>query len=382
MNTREIRKRIQELNRLSYLYYNGQTSVSDQVWDNLVQELKNATPKSLEARRLVANFFNQVGAPVDRKAKKVKHDHPMLSLNTMIDRSKDRKLKELLQKTTTEDNPIWVFEHKLDGIALSLVYEDGHLVHAATRGNGIVGEDVTHLIQGVQGILPTIPPDPGRVTIRGEVVIPKDTQLDGYNNLRNAASGILRGKDPSLKHHLHFVAYDLIMPSGLRDYTSQKAKMDYLQNIGFKTSVICQLWSVDDIIAYYQHEYDQIVSKSLYECDGIVVKIDDIQRQKELGHTAKYPRWAFALKRNNQDAITTILEISEQTGKTGKVTPVAYLEPVKLGTVTVSKISLYSRKYVQDKGIREGQRITITRAGGVIPVFKSIVENDADTSWS
>lgn len=323
----------------------------------------------------------------------VTHEVPMLSLDNVFSadefRDFDRKARERLGDLLGPAGDLFAHAHitycaepKLDGLAISLLYEHGQLVRAATRGDGATGEDITHNARTI----PSIPlrllgeTPPARLEVRGEVVMPKAgffklnerAAAQGeklFANPRNAAAGSLRQLDPRIaaRRPLEFYAYGAVQAVGIDFPGSQYETLMRLGTLGFRVSQEVRRGSGAEFVLSY---YDDVQSRRdglPYEIDGVVIKVDSVRWQQELGFVSRAPRWATAFKFPAQEAITTVASIEFQVGRTGALTPVARLSPVFVGGVTVSNATLHNFDEIERMDVRVGDSVVIYRAGDVIP---------------
>ena len=381
----------EELWNHNYRYYVlDEPTVPDAEYDRLFRELKQLEQDHPE---LVTEDSptQRVGAPPLDMFEQVTHRVPMLSLDNVFNeeelQSFDKRIRERLE---TEDNIEYVCEPKLDGLAVSLMYEQGKLVQAATRGDGQTGEDITRNIRTIHSIpLKLRGKDfPPQIEVRGEVFMP----LEGFNrfnenaaangekvfaNPRNAAAGSLRQLDSSVtaKRPLDIYAYGVGYVAGAE---LPKQHYDILQSLkkwGFKINPeISVVTGADECNAYHDHLLEKRDSLG-YEIDGIVYKVNSIKLQQELGFVSRAPRWATAHKFPAQEEMTVLKDVEFQVGRTGAITPVARLEPVSVGGVTVSNATLHNMDEVQRMDLRIGDTVVIYRAGDVIPkVVRTVPE--------
>lgn len=340
---------------------------------------------------------NRVGFKPLEKFEKVTHDVPMLSLSNAFDaedmKDFDERIKRFLNLSDNEQISYWG-EPKIDGLSCSLLYEDGHLVRAATRGDGQTGEDITHNVKTISEIPHHLSkPYPNRVEIRGEIYMRKDDFLKlneariaqneaPFANPRNAAAGSVRQLDPRIaaSRPLSFFAYDI---KGLDAETlkTQEGLRDQLKRWHFvpnQPSNLCH--TLKDIEDYSRHLEEERAHLK-HDIDGIVFKVNDLTLQERLGYVARAPRWAIARKFTAEKALTYLEKITIQVGRTGTLTPVANLEPVNVGGVIVSRATLHNEDEIKRKDIREGDMVEIQRAGDVIPqVIRSFPEKRASDS--
>ena len=322
----------------------------------------------------------------------VQHQLPMLSLDNAFSeeelREFHRRVSDRLELEDDADTLRYMAEPKLDGAAVSLLYENGQLVRGATRGDGMKGEDITHNVRTIESVpLRLIGEDyPESLEVRGEVYMPK-AGFEAYNeraraagektfvNPRNAAAGSLRQLDPKLtaERPLDIYVYSVGLVEGGNLPGNHSEILDQLQDWGFK---ICPerrvVEGIDGCLAFYK-EIGARRNSLGYEIDGVVYKVDNLLQQRELGSVSRAPRWAIAHKFPAQEELTTVLVVEFQVGRTGAVTPVARLEPVFVGGVTVSNATLHNIDELHRKDVRVGDTVTIRRAGDVIPEVVGVI---------
>lgn len=385
---KELEKLREELNYHGHRYYVlDDPEIPDAEYDRLfrrLQEIENSNPELVS----LDSPTRRVGAAPLKQFASVAHEVPMLSLDNAFSeedlRAFDKRIKERLK---TEEIMIYACEPKYDGIAVSLMYMGGVLERAATRGDGSTGEDITDNVRTIRSIPLRLSGEhiPSVLEVRGEIYISKD----GFNkmnqqalekgekvfvNPRNAAAGSLRQLDSSItaKRPLAMCAYSV----GKVEGDLPQNHLGVLQKLsawGFSVSDQRQLaQGVDECIAYY-NEMSNKRDALAYDIDGIVFKVDSFDLQKKLGFVSRAPRWAIAYKFPAQEATTILNSVEFQIGRTGAVTPVAKLEPVKVGGVTVSNASLHNRDEIERLGLRIGDTVVVHRAGDVIPKVVSVV---------
>ncbi|MDZ7662720.1 NAD-dependent DNA ligase LigA [Thiohalophilus sp.] len=388
----KVKKRINELREQidyhNYRYYVlDDPEIPDAEYDRLMRELEE-----LEAEHpdLVTpdSPTQRVGATPLSAFEEVKHELPMLSLGNAFDegevRAFDRRAREKLQVETIE----YAVEPKLDGLAISLLYENGKLVRGATRGDGTTGEDVTQNVRTIE----TIPLKlrgsdyPARLEVRGEVIIAKQDfeQLNKtreqagektFANPRNAAAGSLRQLDARLtaKRPLSFYCYGAGLVEGAELPDRHSATLDQLREWGMRTNPETRVVEgIQGCLDYYQTMQEKR-DKLDYEIDGLVYKVNRRDQQEQLGFVSRAPRWAIAHKFPAQEEMTRLVGIDVQVGRTGALTPVARLEPVHVGGVTVSNATLHNQDEIDRLDVRVGDTVIIRRAGDVIPQVVSVV---------
>jgi DNA ligase (NAD+) len=385
-----LREQIREHNH--YYYVEDAPRISDADYDALLRELRQledahpelVTPDSPTQR---------VGAPPASHFARVQHRVPMLSLGNAFNEEDLYAWLERVRRLLSDDAALaFVVEPKMDGLAVALTYENGHLVRGATRGNGEVGEDITANLRTVQAIPLTLRSPaqgsiPRLIEVRGEAFI-RLPDFETLNqrlaeagerlaaNPRNAAAGSLRQKNPAItaERPLRFFAYGVGHTEGVA-LRSQWETLTYVRDLGMPVNHDARrLEAFDEVVAYCR-EWMERRDALDYEADGMVIKIDDVQQQNELGVVGRDPRWAIAFKFPAREAITRLHTISVNVGRTGVVTPGAELAPVQLGGVTVRSASLHNADYIHERDIRIGDYVSVKRAGDVIPyVIGPVVE--------
>jgi DNA ligase (NAD+) len=370
----ELREKIEKAN---YEYHAlDRPTISDEAYDALMRELQ-----SLEAAHpeLVTpeSPTQRVGAPASRRFAPVQHAAPMLSLSNAFSEEELRAFDQRVRKLLGRDDVGYVCELKIDGLAMNLTYDDGKFVQGATRGDGLVGEDVTGNLRTIKSIpLSLREPKKGRVDVRGEVYLPtasfeatnKERAERGeplFANPRNAAAGAVRQLDPkaTAKRNLAMWAYSA---AGL-EVASQKELLERLGNLGMRVNPHWRTAKTLDEVIRFIEEWKERRHTLDYGTDGVVVKVDRIADQERLGYVARSPRWATAFKFPAEQATTTIEDILVYVGRMGTLTPVAALAPVLVGGTTVKRATLHNLDEVRRLDVRKGDRVVIQRAGDVIP---------------
>ncbi|MFP4458465.1 MAG: NAD-dependent DNA ligase LigA [Candidatus Zixiibacteriota bacterium] len=395
---KKLRKLIREHN---YHYYvENEPVISDEEYDSLFDRLKKLEEENPD---LITEDSptQRVGAEIQDGFSTYEHRVPMLSLSKVISFEKFKDFHErILKKLSKSDieNPDfdYVAEPKLDGLALEIIYEDGHLVKAATRGNGVVGEDVTQNVRTIKPIPLVLNSDkedvPATIEARGEVIFKKkdfekmnqkrrDEGKDEFANARNAASGSLRQLDPSVtaERPLSAFFYDIGTLDGV-SLDSHSEQLEYMRNLGIPTVEDSGKLENPDAVKDYFEKISEKRESLPYEIDGVVIKVNRLDYHETLGSISRSPRWAIAWKFPSQSAMTKLDDIIWNVGRTGAVTPVAILEPVEIGGVTVKRASLHNEDLIAEKDIRVGDRIMVKRAGDVIPYVEESLDEFRDGS--
>ena len=375
----DIKKRVEELTKIlndaNYNYYvKDEPTITDQEYDKYMRELEDI---ELEYPDYASKNSptKRVGGEVIEKFLKVVRDKPMLSISDVF--SED-EVRDFIKKVEDEVSPEYVCEQKIDGLGVSLIYEAGKLVRGVTRGDGLVGEDITHNVRTIKSI-PLELTKPINIEVRGEIFMHKST-LEKLNkkreeegkpklqNVRNAAAGSIRQLDSKVaaERELDNFVYYLPNPSDFGIKTHLEA-LQFMGDLGFKINPHNKLVkNIDEIIAYIEKEGNTRKSLS-YEIDGIVIKVNDVSLQEKLGNTAKYPRWAVAYKFPAEEVLTKLTDIIFTVGRTGRITPNAVLEPVIVMGSTIRRATLHNEDYVNMKGLKIGDIVSIRKAGDVIP---------------
>lgn len=389
----DVEKKIEnlrkEIERYSYYYYTkNQSLISDIEFDKMLKELEELEKRYPQFKKEISPT-KKVGAIdlKESKFKKVVHKKPMLSLSNSYNIEDMKAFMERVDKSVDNNEKLeYILELKLDGASISVQYENGKLVRAVTRGDGIEGEDVTENILAIESI-PKYLKESVTLEVRGEIVLPisnfkklneerEKTGEEIFANPRNAASGTLRQLDSEIvrERGLDAYFYFLVEPEkyGMKTH---KESLEYLEKLGIKTTGIADLIkSIDEMekrIKFWEVEKEKLD----YETDGLVIKLNDITLWEKVGYTTKSPRWAIAYKFPAKQVSTKLLDITWQVGRTGKVTPVAELEEVELSGSRVKRASLHNMDEIKRKDIKIGDRVFIEKAAEIIPqVVSSIKE--------
>ncbi|MEA2166772.1 MAG: ligase [Solirubrobacteraceae bacterium] len=374
----------EQLRRYNEAYYaDDDPLVGDDVYDAALDELRRLEAEHPELLQ-PDSPTQKVGAEPVERLEKVEHLQPMLSLANArseeelrgwIDRMRNHLAREGIEDPTFR----YVAEPKIDGLAISLVYRDGALQRGATRGNGAIGEDVTHNLRTIASIPDRIETDAALVEVRGEVYmsVPDFTALNErrataglatFMNPRNSAAGTIRQLDPKLaaERPLSFWAYQVGVTEGLQ-FAQHSGALQWLRDHGFPVNPDIAILDSDDELVATCRRWQERRGSLDFEIDGVVIKVDDTELQRRLGVVGRDPRWAIAWKFPPTTATTTLLGINWNVGKFGDLHPFAQLEPVRVGGVTVSSATLHNEEDLARKDVRPGDEVIVLRAGDVIP---------------
>lgn len=377
-----MKELVELLNRYAYEYYTKDApSVSDSEYDELYRELvelETAHPDEI----LPESPTHRVGGVVLKGFTKYQHQYPLYSLQDAFSRE---ELEAFDQRVRKEFPSIsYVCELKIDGLSISLTYENGVLVTGATRGDGSVGEDITENLKRVKDI-PLVLPEPVNITVRGECYMPRASfdrvnqirQENGepeFANPRNAAAGTLRQLDTKIvaKRNLATFLYQEVSPT---DQSSQEGVLEKLARLGFVVNQERVLAEDMEQIWDFIQKVAQLREDLPYDIDGIVIKVNDLAVQEELGFTVKAPKWAVAYKFPAEEKEAKILSVDWTVGRTGVVTPTANLTPVQLAGTTVSRATLHNVDYIAEKDIHQDDTVIVYKAGDIIPAVLRVVKD-------
>lgn len=378
----EIENLRKKLNTWAEQYYaQDAPSVEDAVYDQNYQRLVELE-KQFPELATSDSITQRVGGEIKSDLGKVEHQIPMLSMGDVFSKDELREFDQRIQKLV--GGPVaYNVELKIDGLSLSLEYSDGKLVRASTRGNGRIGEDVTKNVQYISDIPKTLP-EALTMEVRGECYMGKEaflklnTERDEngeavFANPRNAAAGSLRQLDPQVtkKRNLSTFIYTWVNPP--KEITSQHQAIQQMAKLGFHTNETGKrLANLDGVFAYID-EYTSKRDSLSYGIDGIVLKVDDLTLQKQLGNTVKVPRWEIAYKFPPEEQETIVHEIVWTVGRTGVVTPTAVMDPVELAGTTVSRAVLHNPDLLKQKDVRIGDTVRLHKAGDIIPEISEVV---------
>ena len=385
MDKKQAEKRIKELRKqVEYhakrYYDDDKPEITDFEYDMMMLELR--TLESQFPELITKDSLTQkVGGTVKEGFQKVEHEVPLQSLQDVFDFDEIEAFDERVKKQAEENgikNPQYVVETKIDGLSAALEYVDGKFVRGATRGNGLVGEDVTENLKTIK----TIPQELSEkinITVRGEVFISKkdfeemnqereENEEETFANARNAAAGSLRQLDSNITktRPLDIYIFNVQKIEG-KEFNSHYEELEYLKKLGFNVNpVLIPCKDTEEVIKAIQ-KIGEDRENLTFGIDGAVVKVDDLNLRKIMGTTSKVPKWAIAYKYPPERKETILKDITFQVGRTGVITPMAILEPVKVAGSTISKTTLHNEDFVKEKGLKIGDRVIIQKAGDVIP---------------
>ncbi len=375
-----IQNRIDELikilNEASRNYYElDNPTITDQEYDDYYHELEQLEKENPSLVR-DDSPTKRVGGKVIKGFTKVTHEIPMMSLGDIFSEEEIIEFDERIKKTIS--NPKYVCELKIDGLSVSLLYKNGKLVRGATRGNGVVGEDITHNVETIKSIPLTIPYQDD-IEVRGEIYMPKKSFIklneerqelgqSLFANPRNAAAGSVRQLDSSIAAKRNLSTFIYHLPNFKQhDIYFHHETLKFMEKLGFTVNPnIIVAENIQEVI-HYVNKWTEERDKLPYEIDGIVIKVDNLLDQQKLGFTARTPKWAIAYKFPAKEVLTKLQDIEFCVGRTGKITPRADLDPVHLAGSVIRSVTLHNEDYIKEKGIMLHDTIVIHKAGDVIP---------------
>lgn len=391
MNKEQAKNRIEELRKtVEYhakrYYDDDKPEISDFEYDMLMVELRNLEKQYPEFQSK-DSLTQKVGGHVKEGFKKVEHEVPLQSLQDVFDLEEVREFDERVRKVAEENNIElkYVVETKIDGLSAAIEYKDGILVRGATRGNGLVGEDVTENLKTIKTIPHTLN-DKIDITVRGEVFISKEdfenlnksreeNEEELFANSRNAAAGSLRQLDSNITktRPLDIYIFNVQKIEG-KEFSSHYDELNYLERLGFNVNpvrIYCK--NIEEVFSAI-NKIGEDREKLTFGIDGAVVKVDDLNLRKILGTTTKVPKWAVAYKYPPETKETIVKDIVCNVGRTGVITPMAILEPVKVAGSTISKTTLHNEDFIKEKDIMIGDTVVIQKAGDVIPEIARVIK--------
>ncbi len=396
----QIKKLRDEIKRHNYLYYiKNQPEISDREYDALLKKLQKLEAQHPELVTADSPTQKVGGEPIEEFTS-VEHPTPMFSMDNTYSSQELRDFDARVRKRLAQNNagkPAYVIEPKVDGVAINLIFRNGVLSQAVTRGNGRIGDDVTHNARTIVN-LPLSLFSPGGfhndnfadtiLEVRGEVYLPFDSfksaneerernRENPFANPRNAAAGTLKLLDPTIAatRRLHVYTYEIGVHEGIRLPDSHIETLSYLTDIGLPVNPQTRYCAdIDSALGVFS-EWESMKEELNFAVDGLVLKVDSRRQREVLGHTTKVPRYMIAYKFGAEKAVTDMKDIVIQVGKSGQLTPVAYLEPVHLAGTTVTRASLHNFEDLQRKDIRVGDKVYVEKAGEIIPqVVKALKE--------
>lgn len=367
---------IKILNKASYEYYTlDSPTITDQEYDSYMDELIKLETQNPSKVRPDSPTV-RIGGQIISSFEKVTHEVPMMSLGDIFNEEEiiefDDRVKKVVEK------PEYVCELKIDGLSVSIIYEKGKLVRAATRGDGTVGEDITHNVKTIKNVPLSLPQDID-IEVRGEIYMPKSSFIKlnedrikkgekEFANPRNAAAGSVRQLDSkiSAERNLSTFMYHIPLPD-MYNLKTQYESLEFMKDLTFTVNPnIVKVDNIKDLLKYINY-WQEHRNELPYEIDGIVIKVNSYVDQRKLGVTAKTPKWAIAYKFPAEEVLTKIKDIELCVGRTGKITPRADLDPVRLQGSVVRSATLNNQEYIKEKDIRIGDVVSIRKAGDVIP---------------
>ncbi len=384
-----VKELIEILSKASHEYYIlDNPTLSDQEYDRYLQELI-AIEENHPDLIMDDSPTKKVGATVISEFNKITHSVPMLSLGNSFNEEDLINFDNKIKKENI--NPTYFCEYKIDGLSVSLIYKEGKLITGATRGDGVVGEDITHNVKTIK----TIPLKLKKnidIEVRGEIYMSKKSfeevnisrQKEGlslFANPRNAASGSVRQLDSKIaaKRNLDCFLYQLVDPSKYGIKTQEEAFI-FMERLGFKTNKNSILTKNIVEVNNFIEETTKIRNDLAYEIDGIVIKVNDFDNQQKIGYTVKYPKWATAYKFKAELVLTKLKDITFTVGRTGQVTPNAILEPVRVMGSIISKTTLHNEDFCKELDLKIGDTVAIKKAGDVIPEVEKVIKDKRDGS--
>lgn len=387
LNPKEKIKQLTDLlNKYNYEYYQlNQSSISDAEFDSLMEELQRLEVMYPEYKYRLSPT-QRVGGGVISEFKKIKHEKYMLSIADVFNFDELIDFDATIRKLTGLKNIEYMCEVKIDGLSCSLVYENGDLISASTRGDGTIGEDVTNNVLTIKSI-PFHIQDKRKLEVRGEIYMSKKT-LETLNNereknnenlfanARNAASGSLKNLDSSITAKRNLDGWWYYLPDALDlGFNYHSDALNYLSKVGFQVNPERKIVHGIDEVLKYVNEYQEKRNSLPYDIDGLVIKVNDMRLYDQIGYTMKVPKWEIAYKFPPEEQITKLLDIEITVGRTGRVVPTAILNPIRIAGSLVSRATLNNEDFIKSKNIRINDYVSVHKAGDVIPeVDHSLIE--------
>ena len=379
------------IERYSKEYYvDDNPSVSDAEYDQKMEQLI-ALESEFPELVSITSPTQRIGGTILKGFKKIRHEIPMMSLGDVFNTDELTEWVKKVEKDLEERDVEFSLEMKIDGLSMSLIYEDGILQSCSTRGDGTIGEDVTVNVLTIPSI-PTRIDAKGHIEIRGEVYMPKKSFLELnkerekngeplFANARNAAAGSIRNLDSSIAKSRKLDAWWYYLENanqlGFKKHTDA---LNYVKSLGFKVNPETKAISGIDNILEYVAKYNKLRNSLEYDIDGIVLKVNDFSKYDILGYTAKTPKWAIAYKFPPEEVITKLEDIVFSVGRTGKITPNAVLDPVRVAGSLVSRATLHNEDFILEKDLKIGDYVTLRKAGDIIPEVVKVIKERRDGS--
>ena len=379
------------IERYSKEYYvDDNPSVSDAEYDQKMEQLI-ALESEFPELVSITSLTQRIGGTILKGFKKIRHEIPMMSLGDVFNTDELTEWVKKVEKDLEERDVEFSLEMKIDGLSMSLIYEDGILQSCSTRGDGTIGEDVTVNVLTIPSI-PTRIDAKGHIEIRGEVYMPKKSFLELnkerekngeplFANARNAAAGSIRNLDSSIAKSRKLDAWWYYLENanqlGFKKHTDA---LNYVKSLGFKVNPETKAISGIDNILEYVAKYNKLRNSLEYDIDGIVLKVNDFSKYDILGYTAKTPKWAIAYKFPPEEVITKLEDIVFSVGRTGKITPNAVLDPVRVAGSLVSRATLHNEDFILEKDLKIGDYVTLRKAGDIIPEVVKVIKERRDGS--
>ena len=379
------------IERYSKEYYvDDNPSVSDAEYDQKMEQLI-ALEREFPELVSITSPTQRIGGTILKGFKKIRHEIPMMSLGDVFNTDELTEWVKKVEKDLEERDVEFSLEMKIDGLSMSLIYEDGILQSCSTRGDGTIGEDVTVNVLTIPSI-PTRIDAKGHIEIRGEVYMPKKSFLELnkerenngeplFANARNAAAGSIRNLDSSIAKSRKLDAWWYYLENanqlGFKKHTDA---LNYIKSLGFKVNPETKAISGIDNILEYVAKYNKLRNSLEYDIDGIVLKVNDFSKYDILGYTAKTPKWAIAYKFPPEEVITKLEDIVFSVGRTGKITPNAVLDPVRVAGSLVSRATLHNEDFILEKDLKIGDYVTLRKAGDIIPEVVKVIKERRDGS--
>ena len=393
MDKKQVEKRIKELRKIveyhAKKYYDeDKPEITDFEYDMMMLELR-ALESQFPELITTESLTQKVGGTAKEGFQKVEHEVPLQSLQDVFNFEEIENFNERVRKQAIEngiENPKYVVETKIDGLSAALEYVNGKLVRGATRGNGLVGEDVTENLKTIKTI-PQELPEKINITVRGEVFISKkdfdkmnqereENEEELFANARNAAAGSLRQLDSNITKNRPLDIYIFnVQKIEDKEFNSHFEELEYLSKLGFNVNPVRIPCNSKEEVIQAINKIGEDRESLTFGIDGAVVKVDDLNLRKIMGTTSKVPKWAIAYKYPPEKKETILKEIVCQVGRTGVITPMAILEPVKVAGSTISKTTLHNEDFIKEKGLKIGDKVIIQKAGDVIPEIVEAVVN-------